>query len=68
MLNLIRTTFKKGGAAIQGNVYNADILKAAQREPEKYKGLQVRLCGWSMYFNKLSKDEQDMLIRQAEEV
>ena len=46
----------------------ADILKAAQREPEKYKGLQVRLCGWSMYFNKLSKDEQDMLIRQAEEV
>lgn len=66
MVSLIRTTFKKGGAAIQGNVYSAEVLKAAQKEPEKYKGLQVRLCGWSQYFNKLSKDEQDMLIRQAE--
>ena len=66
MVSLIRTTFKKGGAAIQGNVYSAEILKDAQKHPEKYKGLQVRLCGWSQYFNKLSKDEQDMLIRQAE--
>ena len=66
MVSLIRTTFKKGGAAIQGNVYNAEILKDAQKHPEKYKGLQVRLCGWSQYFNKLSRDEQDMLIRQAE--
>ncbi len=66
MVSLIRTTFRKGGAAIQGNVYSAEILKDAQKNPEKYKGLQVRLCGWSQYFNKLSKEEQDMLIRQAE--
>ena len=68
MVSLIRTTFKKGGAAIQGNVYNAELLKEAQKNPDKHKGLQVRLCGWSMYFNKLTKDEQDMLIRQAETV
>ncbi len=66
MTSLIRTTFKKGGAAIQGNVYSAQMLKDAQKNPDKYKGLQVRLCGWSQYFNKLSRDEQDMLIRQAE--
>ena len=66
MVSLITTTFKKGGAAIQGNVYNAELLKEAQKNPDKYKGLQVRLCGWSMYFNRLSRDEQDMLIRQAE--
>ena len=66
MVALIRTTFRKGGAAIQGNVYSAEILKDAQKNPDKYKGLQVRLCGWSQYFNKLSRDEQDMLIRQAE--
>ena len=66
MTALVRTTFKKGGAAIQGNVYSAEILRDAQKNPDKYKGLQVRLCGWSQYFNKLSRDEQDMLIRQAE--
>ena len=66
MTALVRTTFKKGGAAIQGNVYSAEILRDAQKKPDKYKGLQVRLCGWSQYFNKLSRDEQDMLIRQAE--
>ena len=68
MVGLIRTTFKKGGSAIQGNVYSAAKLKAAQAEPEKYKGLQVRVCGWSQYFNRLSKDEQDMMIRAAESV
>ena len=65
MVSLIRTTFRKGGAVMQGNVYSAELLKDAQKHPEKYKGLQVRLCGWSQYFNKLSRDEQDMLIRQA---
>ncbi|MBR5309379.1 MAG: hypothetical protein IKU43_11455 [Clostridia bacterium] len=68
MLALVRTTFKKGGSAIQGNITNAKILKAAQKEPDKYKGLQVRLCGWSQYFNRLKKDEQDMMILQAESV
>ena len=68
MLALVRTTFKKGGSAIQGNITNAKILKAAQKDPDKYKGLQVRLCGWSQYFNRLKKDEQDMMILQAESV
>ena len=66
MVRLIRTAFKKGGASIQGNVYNAELLKDAQKNPDKYKGLQVRLCGWSQYFNKLSRDEQDMLIKQSQ--
>ncbi len=66
MLALIRTVFRNGGSAIQGNVYDADLLREAQKYPEKYKGLQVRLCGWSQYFSKLTKDEQDMMIRQAE--
>lgn len=68
MLALVRTTFKKGGSAIQGNITNAKVLKAAQNDPDKYKGLQVRLCGWSQYFNRLKKDEQDMMILQAESI
>lgn len=66
MLSLLRTTFAKGGAALQGNVCDAALLRDAKAHPENYKGLQVRLCGWSQYFNKLTADEQDMLIRQAE--
>ena len=68
MLALVRTTFEKGGSAIQGNITNAKILKAAQKNPDKYKGLQVRLCGWSQYFSRLTKLEQDMMIMQAETV
>ncbi len=66
MLSIIRTVFAKGGSALQGNIYDTETLKAAQTEPEKYEGLQVRLCGWSQYFNRLSKDEQDILIKQSQ--
>ena len=48
------------------NVFNADTLKAAQKEPEKYKNLQVRVCGWNAYFISLTKTEQDAFIKQAE--
>ena len=41
-------------------------LKKAQQDPEKYKNLQVRVCGWNAYFVNLSKPEQDAFIRQAE--
>lgn len=66
MLSLLRSTFAKGGSALQCGVYSAELLREAQKHPESYKGLQVRLCGWSQYFNKLSYDEQEMLIRQIE--
>ncbi len=68
MQALVRTTFAKGGSAIQGNITDAKILRKAQEDPDSYKGLQVRLCGWSQYFNRLSKDAQDMMIMQAESV
>ena len=51
---------------MHGNVFCADELKKAQREPEKYKNLQVRVCGWNAYFVNLSKIEQDCFIKQAE--
>ena len=63
---ILMTYFKKGGLAMHGNVFNADDLKKAQNEPEKYKNLQVRVCGWNAYFVDLSPAEQDAFIRQAE--
>ncbi len=63
---VLMTFFGKGGLALHGNVFDASLLKAAQKDPEAYKNLQVRVCGWNAYFVNLSKTEQDCFIRQAE--
>lgn len=63
---ILYTYFKKGGFAMHGNVFNPEDLKAAQKNPEKYKNLQVRVCGWNAYFVNLSKEEQDAFIKQSE--
>ncbi len=63
---LLKTYFNLGGFAMHGNVFNAEDLKMAQKNPEKYKTLQVRVCGWNAYFVNLSKIEQDTFIKQAE--
>jgi formate C-acetyltransferase len=60
------TFMKKGGFAIQYNVLNTKVLKEAQREPEKHSTLQIRLCGWNVLFNDLSKRDQDEFILQSE--
>jgi len=66
MLAIIRTYFKMGGHSIQGNVFDTKLLKEAQAHPEKYQTLQVRVCGWNVYFVNLSRKEQDLFIAQAE--
>lgn len=63
---ILATYFQKGGFAMHGNVFDAEVLKKAQENPEAYKTLQVRVCGWNAYFVNLSKAEQDAFIRQAE--
>lgn len=65
-MGLLLTYFKKGGLALHGNVFNAEDLKKAQQDPESYKNLQVRVCGWNAYFVNLTRAEQDAFIRQAE--
>jgi formate C-acetyltransferase len=50
---------------IQFNVVNADTLIAAQKDPEKYSNLIVRIAGYSAYFCDLSKDLQDDLIARS---
>ena len=65
-LSILTTYFKKGGYALQGNVFLTKELRRAQETPEKYRHLQVRVCGWNAYFINLSREEQDAFIRQAE--
>ena len=63
---ILITYFKRGGFALHGNVFDAEELRRAQREPEKYKTLQVRLCGWNAYFVNLTAEQQNSFIVQAE--
>ena len=66
VLALIKTYFEAGGMALQFNIFDPSVLRKAQEEPEKYSTLQVRLCGWNVYFKDLSKKEQDEFILQSE--
>lgn len=66
MLSLIRAYFRMGGHSIQGNIFDTRLLHDAQTHPEKYATLQVRVCGWNVYFVNLSSKEQDLFIAQAE--
>lgn len=66
MCGLLRTFVKRGGHAIHINVFDADILRDAQKHPEKYGDLQIRVCGWNVLWNNINKKEQDGFIKQAE--
>ncbi|HBY57640.1 MAG TPA: formate C-acetyltransferase/glycerol dehydratase family glycyl radical enzyme [Candidatus Atribacteria bacterium] len=66
LMHLIRTYFRLNGHHIQFNVISADTLRAAQKEPEKYRNLIVRVAGYSDYFNNLGKTLQDEIISRTE--
>ena len=66
MYGLLMTFMKRNGHAIHINVFNADILRDAQANPEKYQDLQIRVCGWNVLWNNINKVEQDGFIKQAE--
>ena len=65
---LVRVFFAGNGAAVHFNIFDAEELKDAQKNPEKYKGLQIRVCGWNVRFTEMAKSEQDMYIRRAESI
>lgn len=64
--NLVKTFFANGGMFIHFNILSLKQLQEAQIHPEKYRNLQVRLCGWNVRFIDLSKEHQDWLIHEAE--
>ena len=66
-LSVIRTFFQlNGGYHIQFNVIGKDTLCDAQKSPEKYPGLVVRIAGYPVLFNELSKTAQDDIIARTE--
>jgi pyruvate formate-lyase/glycerol dehydratase family glycyl radical enzyme len=63
---LIRSYFSLSGHHIQFNVVNAETLKDAQKHPELYRDLIVRVAGYSDYFNDLGEDLQNEIITRTE--
>ena len=66
IINLIRGYFRLDGHHIQFNVVDADTLRKAKKEPEKYRDLIVRVAGYSDYFIDLVEELQDEIIRRTE--
>lgn len=67
MANLIRTYFNLDGHHIQFNVIDRQTLINAQKHPEDYKDLIVRVAGYSDHFRNLSKALQDEIIERTEQ-
>jgi len=66
MSGLIRGFVDSGGSIMTLTVVDTEELRAAQREPEKYKSLRVRMGGWCAYFTMLSREQQAHHIRRQE--
>jgi formate C-acetyltransferase len=66
LVQLIRTYFRLDGHHIQFNVVDAATLRAAQKNPEQYRDLIVRVAGYSDYFCDLGKALQDEIIARTE--
>jgi len=64
--DLIRAYFRLDGHHIQFNIVDAGTLRDAQKNPEQYNNLIVRVAGYSDYFNNLTKALQDEIIDRTE--
>ncbi len=63
---LVKSYMDLGGLQLQINAVNKDTLLDAQKNPDQYKNLIVRVWGWSGYFVELDKEYQDHIIQRIE--
>jgi pyruvate formate-lyase/glycerol dehydratase family glycyl radical enzyme len=64
-IDLLETFFRKGGPQIQYNIVGTGMLEDAQKKPEKYKNLMVRVVGYAALFVELSRTVQDDIITRT---
>ena len=68
LAKLIRGYFAMNTHHVQFNVVTVETLKKAQKHPEQYRDLIVRVAGYSDYFNDLGEDLQNEIIKRTEQV
>ena len=64
---LVQTYFEMKGSHMQFNVVSRETLRDAQKNPDKYRSLVVRVAGYSALFTTLSKSLQDDIINRTEQ-
>ncbi|MDD6160858.1 MAG: pyruvate formate lyase family protein [Oscillospiraceae bacterium] len=67
LIRLVQTYFEQGGMHIQYNVIGSDTLRDAQKHPDQYRDLVIRIAGFSAYFVELYKELQDDLISRTDQ-
>ena len=66
LLDVIRAYMRKGGYHIQFNVTSSKVMREAQRKPDEYAHLMVRVAGFTQYWCELGKPIQDEVIYRTE--
>ena len=68
LVGMAKTVLEKGGFYMHIDVVDSATLIDAQRHPERYPNLPVRVAGWSARFTTLCKEWQDMIIQRTQQI
>jgi len=66
LLDLTRAYMRKGGFHVQYNIVDSKVLQDAQKNPQNYRDLMVRVAGFTQYWVEIGKSVQDELIARTE--
>ncbi|WHQ36677.1 autonomous glycyl radical cofactor GrcA [Spiroplasma sp. SV19] len=65
LVNMLDGYMQKGGHHLNVNVLDRDVLREAQKRPEEYPQLTIRVSGYAVNFVKLTKEQQEDVISRT---